>query len=151
MLIKTIGIAKIMDLKHKGKIMDNFSANLIGVIDETGILKEGEVYVSLKKDNFYFSEINACTKKAKKSKKYKLRNSPKIIEGNLIVTKNPCLHPGDVKLLKAVNPLIFISFSFNKENEIKKIAIGDFQMQEGQSLIFAGGFLINKSTLFIAS
>ena len=41
----------------------------------------------------------------------------------------------------------FYSFHFHTYNKgrFKKIAIGDFQMQEGQSLIFAGGFLINKS------
>lgn len=41
----------------------------------------------------------------------------------------------------------FYSFHFHTYNKgrFKSIAIGDYQMQDGQSLIFAGGFLIGKS------
>ena len=41
----------------------------------------------------------------------------------------------------------FYSFHFHTYNKgrFKKIAIGDYQIQEGQSLVFAGGFLIGKS------
>ena len=47
----------------------------------------------------------------------------------------------------------FYSFHFQTYNKgrFKKIAIGDFQIQEGQSLIFAGGFLIGKGTETINS
>jgi RNA-dependent RNA polymerase len=26
------------------------------------------------------------------------------VEGEVMITRNPCLHPGDIKLLRAVNP-----------------------------------------------
>ncbi len=54
----------------------------MGVIDEHNELKEGEVYVCVSENNSF----QDC----------------KIIEGNVMVTRNPCLHPGDIKVLKAV-------------------------------------------------
>lgn len=77
-------IARVADLKNKGKIMDKHSAVLIGVIDETGTLKEGEVFIQIKSE---------FVKNLEKSV---------IVKGDVIVTKNPCLHPGDIKVLKSV-------------------------------------------------
>ena len=76
---------KIRDLKSKGKILDKQSASLIGVIDETRTLKHNEVFVRIIKP-FSRKEEQDFT-----------------LEGEVYVTKNPCLHPGDIKILKAVN------------------------------------------------
>ena len=76
---------KIRDLKSKGKIIDKQSASLIGVIDETRTLKHNEVFVRIIKP-FSRKEEQDFT-----------------LEGEVYVTKNPCLHPGDIKILKAVN------------------------------------------------
>ena len=76
---------KIRELKSKGKIIDKQSASLMGVIDETGTLKHNEVFVRIVKP---FSR--------KEEQDF-------ILEGEVYVTKNPCLHPGDIKILKAVN------------------------------------------------
>ena len=76
---------KIRDLKSKGKIMDNQSASLMGVIDETKTLKHNEVYVRI---------IKPYAKKEEQDF---------TLQGDVYVTKNPCLHPGDIKILKAVN------------------------------------------------
>ena len=76
---------KIRDLKSKGKIIDNQSASLMGVIDETGTLKHNEVFVRI---------IKPFSRKEEQDL---------ILEGEVYVTKNPCLHPGDIKILKAVN------------------------------------------------
>jgi RNA-dependent RNA polymerase len=83
-LTHVIGISKIFDLKQKGKITDKNAAVLFGVIDETDTLKEGEVYIKLKSDTI------------------KTENKALLVKGDVIVTKNPCLHPGDVKVLRAV-------------------------------------------------
>ncbi len=80
-LVLNIGISKIVDLKIKGKIFDKYSAVLIGVIDETNSLEEGEVYVNVNND----------------------QNKNYIIKNHVIVTKNPCLHPGDIRILRC-NP-----------------------------------------------
>ena len=76
---------KIRDLKSKGKIIDKQSASLMGVIDETRTLRHNEVFVRI---------IKPFSRKEEQDL---------ILEGEVYVTKNPCLHPGDIKILKAVN------------------------------------------------
>ena len=76
---------KIRDLKSKGKIIDKQSASLMGVIDETRTLKHNEVFVRIFQP-FAREDEQDFT-----------------LEGEVYVTKNPCLHPGDIKILKAVN------------------------------------------------
>ncbi|KAG8180104.1 hypothetical protein JTE90_027883 [Oedothorax gibbosus] len=61
--------------------------NMLGVLDETGLLNEGEVFVQYTKDVSY-GETTRDTK---------------IVERTVLVTKNPCLLPGDVRKFKAVN------------------------------------------------
>jgi RNA-dependent RNA polymerase len=95
-LILNLSISKILDLKHKGKILDQYSAVLIGVIDETNSLEEGEVFVQIKREGSH-KGTDECF----------------VLDRNLIVTKNPCLHPGDIKLLKACNKYKKLSHMIN--------------------------------------
>ncbi|KFM79305.1 RNA-dependent RNA polymerase 1, partial [Stegodyphus mimosarum] len=59
--------------------------NMLGVIDETGTLEYGEVFVQ------YSKEVG------------NIASDTKILEGTVVVTKNPCMHPGDVRKLKAID------------------------------------------------
>ncbi|EGG23223.1 RNA-directed RNA polymerase [Cavenderia fasciculata] len=54
---------------------------LLGVIDETGTLEENQVFVRITADN----------------------NEIIVIQSNVAVVKNPCLHPGDVQLAMGVD------------------------------------------------
>lgn len=108
-LIKTIAIARTLDLKLKGKIMDKYSSVLIGVIDETNTLNEGEVYIHIRQDNcspfkniYTPNEVNKNLNTENCENDF-LNNNNIILDTEVIVTKNPCLHPGDLKILKAVN------------------------------------------------
>ncbi|GBM18680.1 RNA-dependent RNA polymerase 1 [Araneus ventricosus] len=66
-------------------IPEKYGRNMLGVLDETGSLKYGEVFVQYSVSTTY-------------------PNSPvKVLKGSVIVTKNPCLHPGDVRKLTAVD------------------------------------------------
>jgi len=67
-------------LKKKARILVPNACVLIGVADFTGLLKEGEVYVRTMK---------SATRR--------------MVQGDIVVTKNPCSHPGDIRKLKAVN------------------------------------------------
>ena len=85
---------KIRDLKSKGKIIDKQSASLMGVIDETKTLKHNEVFIRI---------IKPFSKKEEQDF---------TLEGEVYVTKNPCLHPGDIKILKAVkNEVVYKNLS----------------------------------------
>ncbi|KAL4432702.1 hypothetical protein ABPG74_011523 [Tetrahymena malaccensis] len=69
-------------LRKKSNIFLKKSARLMGVIDEYGVLEQDEVfaYISQDSEKSFFQ-----------------------VEGDVIVVKNPCLHPGDIRKLKAVN------------------------------------------------
>ena len=72
----------------------------MGVIDELGILEEDEVYANISCDDKKFEEV----------------------EGKVIVGKNPCLHPGDIRILKAVSSLNDVKYEV-KEEEKKSFLI----------------------------
>ena len=59
------------------------SRRFIGVIDEYGVLDDGEIFVQATNNN--------------------VRTDSFILDGDVIIAKNPCLHPGDVRKVKAVN------------------------------------------------
>ncbi|PKY56302.1 RdRP-domain-containing protein [Rhizophagus irregularis] len=81
-LISLFRITMLRDIKKKAKIRVNKGAFLLGVLDETKSLKENEVY--------------CCTSDPCNP------SSRKWITGTCIVYRNPCFHPGDVRIVKAV-------------------------------------------------
>jgi RNA-dependent RNA polymerase len=67
---------------------------MFGIVDEYGVLEYGQVFVqySLMREN----------KLDRSEDKYIDRCE--ILEGEVVVTKNPCHHPGDLRIFEAVNP-----------------------------------------------
>jgi RNA-dependent RNA polymerase len=63
-------------LRQKQKIFLKKSGCLIGVVDEKNTLDYGECFLQVPEG---------------------------IVEGKVVVAKNPCLHPGDIRVLNAVN------------------------------------------------
>ena len=75
-------------MKYTGRIHDRKCVCLMGVIDETGNLKEDEVYIHL----VYSTEYSRIDK---------------TLSQNVIVYRSPSLYPGDIKVLTAVdNPYL---------------------------------------------
>ncbi|CAF1611862.1 unnamed protein product, partial [Adineta ricciae] len=70
--------------KNKIPLPINEARNLFGIADETQTLKPGECFIQ-------YRHLPSSSS----SKKYS------IYEGPVIVTKHPCLHPGDIRLLRA--------------------------------------------------
>ncbi|KAJ9048921.1 hypothetical protein DSO57_1029841 [Entomophthora muscae] len=71
------------ELKSRARIHVPKGVLLIGIADETGTLEEGEIFVQHSDP---------------------LRNgAPTIIKGECIVTRNPCFHPGDIRVVTAVD------------------------------------------------
>jgi hypothetical protein len=93
-------------LKKKAKILVSESAVLMGVVDESGVLEENEVYVQVKRDNYSNDRNNK--KSFEKSNELveliqRIDQMEYIVESDVLVTRNPCQHPGDVRRLKCVN------------------------------------------------
>ncbi|KAH7312571.1 RNA dependent RNA polymerase-domain-containing protein [Stachybotrys elegans] len=70
-------------LKHKARIPIHQGVKLFGILDETGYLQEGEIYIAFDEATF----IRGC--------------STNLDNMRMIVTRSPALHPGDIQL--AVN------------------------------------------------
>lgn len=96
MMLKAHYAYQLSDLKSRCRIFVPKGRVLIGCLDETGILNYGQVFVRI-----------SVTKTKEKSGGENLRDvdgddSTCIIVGKVVVTKNPCLHPGDIRVLDAV-------------------------------------------------
>ncbi|XEU99115.1 hypothetical protein FSHL1_004402 [Fusarium sambucinum] len=76
-------------LKHKARIPVDNGVTLFGIMDETGFLNEGEVYVTYDKT---YGRSNGRGIKST------------LLDGRVIVTRSPALHPGDIQLAKQVTP-----------------------------------------------
>ncbi|CAF0923174.1 unnamed protein product [Rotaria sordida] len=74
----------VKELRTKSRISIKQSWNLLGVIDETRILRYGQVFIQINKND---QQIE----------------STEILQGPVIVTRNPCFHPGDIRRLEAVD------------------------------------------------
>ncbi|OAP64177.1 hypothetical protein AYL99_00149 [Fonsecaea erecta] len=74
---------QLREIKYRSRIHVPEALTLYGISDETGWLKEGEVFVTFveKKDG-----AHSC------------------LSGRVAVTRSPALHPGDVQLVQAVAP-----------------------------------------------
>ncbi|KAI9291041.1 RdRP-domain-containing protein, partial [Neoconidiobolus thromboides FSU 785] len=82
-MLDLVYIYVLTNLKNKARIQVPKGALLIGVMDEYGVLNEGEIFVQ-------------CSNSEN-------LNDFKIVTGECIVTRNPCFHPGDVRVVTAVD------------------------------------------------
>lgn len=89
-------------IKKKARIMVNDSATLIGCVDTDGWLEEGQVFVQIRRDSY------KCKKKLgdsgfKKAQVEHVLIDEQVLLGNLMVTRNPATHPGDVRVMTGVD------------------------------------------------
>jgi len=82
-LLNNIFSRRVVELKTKARIYISKSCRLLGVLDEEKVLGPDEVYVSFTHpDNL---------------------KSQRILKGKVLVTRDPCSHPGDIRILNAVH------------------------------------------------
>ncbi|CAI9757485.1 unnamed protein product [Fraxinus pennsylvanica] len=86
---------QLSDLRSRSRIFVPKGRVLVGCLDETGILEYGEVYVRITMNK---SELHS----GEQTFFHKVDDTTSILKGKVVVTKNPCLHPGDVRVLEAV-------------------------------------------------
>ncbi|CAG9938772.1 unnamed protein product [Clonostachys rosea f. rosea IK726] len=77
-------LRELRSLKHKARIPVSKGVTLFGIMDETGFLKENEVYITFDKSQ------------------EKISRPPR--EGQVLVTRSPALHPGDIQLVDLARP-----------------------------------------------
>ena len=74
-------LIQLRNLKYRARIFVEEAVTLLGIMDETGILNEGEVY---------------CVTETEEEGRY-------VKTGIVAVTRAPALHPGDVQVVRAVD------------------------------------------------
>ncbi|CAM8883875.1 unnamed protein product [Rhodiola kirilowii] len=83
MMLSTFRALKLLELRTKSRMFVQNGRAMMGCLDETGTLKYGQVFVQYSAAGFSRG-IN-------------------LVRGKVVVAKNPCLHPGDVRVLTAVD------------------------------------------------
>jgi hypothetical protein len=98
-LLKTIYQKQLQDLIKKSRIFVPKGRILMGTIDETRRLEPNQVFIRCsinELDNLFLKNNNDSIKICSDGKSF-------IVIGKIIVAKNPCMHPGDVRVMDAVH------------------------------------------------
>ncbi|EAA34169.1 hypothetical protein GE21DRAFT_3662 [Neurospora crassa] len=77
-IVEAVVLRELRLLKHKARIPVPYGVTLFGVMDETGLLREGEVYVTFETVDGRFKDPPTA--------------------GPVVVTRSPALHPGDIQI-----------------------------------------------------
>ncbi|XP_030529169.1 RNA-dependent RNA polymerase 1-like [Rhodamnia argentea] len=97
MMLQTFRATKLFLLRTKTKIFLPEGRSMMGCLDETRTLEYGQVFVQYsgrrKKQMGDGSIMFIGTDSDQRS----------VVKGDVVVAKNPCLHPGDVRVLTAVD------------------------------------------------
>eukprot|EP00897_Mesotaenium_endlicherianum_P007617 jgi/Mesen1/6884/ME000353S05912 len=88
-ILEAVYFYQVRNLTEKTRLLVPDGRFLLGVPDDAGVLEEGEIYVHisgpLRPDLMAFESSPG----------------PKTLQGSCVVYRNPCLHPGDVRVLQA--------------------------------------------------
>ena len=96
-LLKLIYNSQLSGLINKSRIFIEKGRILIGVIDEYGLLKENEVFIQCSKECFATDSFKFSKETIQSG-----RDDFFIVNTSVAVAKNPCMHPGDIRVLNAV-------------------------------------------------
>ncbi|KAG6509953.1 probable RNA-dependent RNA polymerase 1 [Zingiber officinale] len=95
MLLQAFRASRLLELRTKARIFVPKGRAMIGCLDESRSLKYGQVFVQVSCfENSRFHNNGLF---------FNREHPAVVLEGKIIVAKNPCLHPGDVRILEAVN------------------------------------------------
>ncbi|CAH9095976.1 unnamed protein product [Cuscuta epithymum] len=96
MTLQTFRAFKLQDIRTKARIFVPSARSMMGCLDETRTLEYGEVFVQYSGAGRRLSLVGAPHSNETRDCNY-------IVTGKVVVAKNPCLHPGDVRVLRAIN------------------------------------------------
>ncbi|XP_058078636.1 RNA-dependent RNA polymerase 1-like [Magnolia sinica] len=99
MMLQTFQASKLLELRTKTRIFVPKGRSMMGCLDETRTLKYGQVFVQIScVGHKQFDDNDPFTFGRNESNQRSI-----VIKGRVLVAKCPCLHPGDVRVLRAVN------------------------------------------------
>ncbi|KAG9154053.1 hypothetical protein Leryth_000546 [Lithospermum erythrorhizon] len=96
-MLKSIRASQLGDLREKARIFVPSGRWLMGCLDELGVIEQGQCFIQVSRP----SPENCFVKHG--SKFSEAKKNLQVIKGLVAIAKNPCLHPGDVRILEAVD------------------------------------------------
>jgi len=98
MMLQTFRSSKLQELRTKSRIFIPRGRAMMGCLDETRTLDYGQVFVQVSGARFRSlgNEFLTYVDSEIEPRNY-------VVMGKVVVAKNPCLHPGDVRVLMAVD------------------------------------------------
>lgn len=99
MLLQTFRAVKLLELRTRSRIFIPKGRSLMGCLDETQTLEYGEVFVQVSRTGNKHVYDDGLSKFSGSE----LKGGTAVVKGKVIVAKNPCLHPGDIRVLQAVD------------------------------------------------
>nr|APO15851.1 RNA-dependent RNA polymerase 1 [Sesuvium portulacastrum] len=98
MMLQAFRSSKLQELRTKSRIFVPRGRAMMGCLDETKALEYGQVFVQVSGARFRNVGNELLTHVGTE---YEPCNY--VVKGKVVVAKNPCLHPGDVRVLMAVD------------------------------------------------
>ncbi|CAK9134507.1 unnamed protein product [Ilex paraguariensis] len=96
-MLTSIRAAQLGDLREKARIFVPSGRCLMGCLDELGVLEQGQCFIQVSNPS-----LENCF--AKQGSRFsETKKKLQVIKGFVAIAKNPCLHPGDVRILEAVD------------------------------------------------
>ncbi|KAI9119508.1 hypothetical protein K1719_009384 [Acacia pycnantha] len=95
-ILTSVRAAQLWGLREKARIFVSSGRWLMGVLDEVGVLEQGQCFVQVSNPS-----LENCF--AKHGSRFKETKNLQVVKGFVVIAKNPCLHPGDVRILEAVD------------------------------------------------
>ncbi|KAK3438168.1 hypothetical protein EUGRSUZ_C02782 [Eucalyptus grandis] len=96
-MLMCIQAAQLWALKERARIFVPSGRWLMGCLDELGVLEQGQCFIQVSSP-----ALENCFIKHG-SRFSETKKNRQVINGCIVVAKNPCLHPGDIRILEAVD------------------------------------------------
>jgi RNA-dependent RNA polymerase len=103
LILYGIQLCSYQAIKKKARILVPKSATLIGTVDSEGILEENEIFVQIRRDSFKCNDASDERAYKRAQVAQLMDGNREVLSGDVMVTRNPCLHPGDIRVLTAVD------------------------------------------------
>ncbi|KAM5566908.1 putative RNA-dependent RNA polymerase 1 [Rosa sericea] len=92
LMLQSLCASKHAELRSRTRIFVPNGRSLMGCLDETGTLEYGQVFVQCSHHAIFTGNTTSTASQDNFT-----------VVGKVVVAKNPCLHPGDVRVLMAVD------------------------------------------------
>lgn len=94
-------VTELRDMKYRGRIPVKEGMTLYGIMDETGFLQEGQVFVITEQQAE--SSASAASRRHLGDEDAAPSGKQVLVRNNITITRSPVMHPGDVQIVNAID------------------------------------------------